>query len=365
MGYDISNHAVDTRLMTERLIPALLHQTSIGDLLDRASSLAVVANQANRWGLRVSELCNELLTKQDEAGIDIEQYVNSLPGFHADLSLWGRPFFIVADTVDESLAAFARYMECSHQDLAAVDRIAVSMLAKLDAKRSLLPRDTHATAATILDTFYPLADHLPEPDDQSNPSLAETRQHLEAVLNAYQEAWAHRNTDRMIESNALEEPAAAAELAKSAPYTLLNLASQVLPGWMGRGYVWPTQLFEKIGVPVSHLFETPTALFEPLVRAFPAIEESFGTTIVYNYSLGGYVRPENVPALRALLQKHERELIRAWIEPELAAAMSPNEIAEISADYKRILEPVVLAERNGYGFIEAAEIYSGFMGVMN
>jgi hypothetical protein len=34
-------------------------------------------------------------------------------------------------------------------------------------------------------------------------------------------------------------------------------------------------------------------------------------------------------------------------------------------DYQKILEPVVFAERNGYGFIEAAEIYSGFMGVMN
>lgn len=45
--------------------------------------------------------------------------------------------------------------------------------------------------------------------------------------------------------------------------------------------------------------------------------------------------------------------------------MGPDEISEISADYKKILEPVVLAERNGYGFIEAAEIYSGFMGVMN
>jgi hypothetical protein len=362
MGYDISNHAVDTRLMTERLIPALLRQASIGDLLDRASNLAVVAAQANRWGLRVTQLCDDLWAKQDDAGIE---ETLRLPGFHSDLSVWGRPFFIVADTVDESLAAFASYMECSHEDLAAVDRIAASMLAKLDAQRSLLPRDKHAAAAAIVDTFYPLAHHLPEPKNQETPNLASTRAYLEAVLTTYQDGWAQRNTDRIIESKVLDEPAAAADLARSAPYTLLNLASQVLPGWMGRGYVWPTQLFEKIGVPVSHLFETPTALFEPLVRAFPAIEESFGTTIVYNYSLGGYVRPENVPALRALLQKHERELILAWMEPAQVAAMGPDEISEISADYQKILEPVVLAERNGYGFIEAAEIYSGFMGVMN
>jgi hypothetical protein len=297
--------------------------------------------------------------KQDEAGIE---QVLSVPGFDTDLSVWGRPFFIVADTVDESLAAFARYMECTHNDLDAVDRIAVSMLAKLDVKRSLLPRDKHAAAAAIVDAVYPLANNLPDADDQPNATVDETRGRLQSMLEVYQEAWAQRSTDRMIESEMLEEPMAAADLAKGAPYMLLNFASQVLPGWMGRGYVWPTQLFERIGVPVSHIFETPTALFEPLVRAFPAIEESFNTTIVSNYSLGGYVRPENVPTLRALLQKHERELILAWIEPEQVAETN---VEEISGDYKKILEPVVLAERNGYGFIEATEIYSGFMGIIN
>ena len=42
-----------------------------------------------------------------------------------------------------------------------------------------------------------------------------------------------------------------------------------------------------------------------------------------------------------------------------------DEFEDVSADNKKILEPVVLAERKGYGFIEAAEIYSGFMGVTN
>jgi hypothetical protein len=37
----------------------------------------------------------------------------------------------------------------------------------------------------------------------------------------------------------------------------------------------------------------------------------------------------------------------------------------VTTDYKKILESVVFAERKGYGFIEAAEIYSGFLGVLN
>jgi hypothetical protein len=37
----------------------------------------------------------------------------------------------------------------------------------------------------------------------------------------------------------------------------------------------------------------------------------------------------------------------------------------VATDYKKTLESVVFAERKGCGFIEAAEIYSGFLGVLN
>jgi hypothetical protein len=51
MGYDISNHAVDTALFTERLVPAVLGQkVSIDDMLERATDLSVVASRANIRG---------------------------------------------------------------------------------------------------------------------------------------------------------------------------------------------------------------------------------------------------------------------------------------------------------------------------
>jgi len=238
------------------------------------------------------------------------------------------------------------------------------MLTKLNSKQGDRPADVEPARLALLDALYPLAAHLPElkPREQELADAVQTRHRLAKILEAYREGWAQRDTEREIESEVLDEPVLAADLARQAPYILLNLAAQVLPGWMGRGTVWPTHLFEKIGVPVGHVFETPTALFEPLVRAFPAIEDGFRTTIIENYSLGGYVRPQNVPVLRALLEKHARELILAWTEPEDAANA---DLEELSTDYRKILEPVVLAERNGYGFIEAAEIYSGFLGVMN
>lgn len=364
MGYDVSNHPVDTKLMTERLIPALLGQASIDDILDRAADLSVVARRAEQWAYRIMQLTQELSNKQDDVDPDEDGPYLRLPGWNTDLSVWGRPFLIIADTVDESLAALDQYMQCTQNDLAAVDRIAASMLAKLDTKKGGWPSDVHPARVAMFEAVYPLAEHLPElkKKDQKPADPAKTRRRWEMILETYREGWAQRDSKRKIKSEVLEEPSRPADLAREAPYILLNLAAQVLPGWMARGTVWPTQLFEKIGVPVSHVFETPTPLFEPLVRAFPAIEENFRTTITMNHSLGGYVRPENVSTLRALLEKHERELIYAFVEPHEMARVDPE---RVTTDYKKILESVVFAERKGYGFIEAAEIYSGFLGVLN
>jgi len=363
MGYDVSNHPVDTKLITERLIPAFLEQAPIDDILDRAADLSVVASRAEQWSNRVLTLAQKLSIRQDDWDEDEGPYLR-LPGWNTDLSVWGRPFFIVADTVDESLAAVEQYMQCTQKDLAAVDRIAATMLARLDAKKGGWPENAHPERVALYEGAYPLAEHLPElkKKEQQLADPAKTRRRLEMILEAYREGWAHRDTKRKIKSEVLEEPSRAGDLAREAPYILLNLAAQVLPGWMARGTVWPTQLFEKINVPVGQVFETPKALFEPLVRAFPAIEENLRTTIIMNHSLGGYVRPENVPALRALLEKHERDLIYAFVEPQDMQRVDPE---RVSTDYKKILESVVFAERKGYGFIEAAEIYSGFLGVLN
>lgn len=363
MGYDVSNHPVDTKLMTERLIPALLEHAPIEDILDRAADLSVVARRAEQWAFRIMQLEQELSFKQDDVDPDEGPYLR-LPGWNTDLSVWGRPFLIVADSVDESLAAFEQYMQCTQQDLAAVDRIAATMLARLDAKKGGWPANAHPARVAMYEAAYPLARHLPQlkKKDQAPADPGKTRRRWEKVLEAYREGWAQRDSKRKIKSEVFDELARARDVAMEAPYILLNLAAQVLPGWMARGTVWPTQLFEKIGVSVSHVFETPKALFEPLVRAFPAIEENFRTTIIMNHSLGGYVRPENVSTLRALLEKHQRELIYAFVEPHEMVRADPERLA---TDYTKILESVTFAERKGYGFIEAAEIYSGFLGVLN
>jgi hypothetical protein len=44
---------------------------------------------------------------------------------------------------------------------------------------------------------------------------------------------------------------------------------------------------------------------------------------------------------------------------------TPSRQYPTTMDYRKILEPVVFAERQDYGFIEAAEIYSGLLGAPN
>lgn len=387
MGFDISNHAVDVRLIREVLIPALRGNGTLDDVYARAAALGVISSRANDWGLRVSRLESDIYDKQREAApekkilqpkkagflksllgikemeeVTVWPRVPGLPGFDADLSVWGRPFFVVADNVDQALEGIERYMACDANDPAAIDAIASAMLGKLEANRHRMPRDVPKEAIQVLDAFYPLHEHLPLSEEEPSADMEARIAHLRTWFGLHQRAWAEKHTDSVIDSELFYEPTPARDLAMEAPYALINLAAQVLPGWMGRGRVWPTMLFEKIGVPVSHLFEPPAALFADLLSELPQLDERFSDTIMENYSLGGYVPPEKIGEFKSLLLRHRRDLILAWDDSKDA---SDADVEEQAADFIKILEPVTLAERHGYGFIEAAEVYSGFMGVMN
>lgn len=398
MGYDISNHAIDVAFIRERLVPFVMGHGSLDDLtdyIDRATRLSLVAHRANAWGLRATQLDLAIHEAQRNAAVprpappapspqpirptlwqrltgrrpappptpaSIDTWVRTsgIPDFDSDLSVWGRPFFIVAGSSDEALHGFDAYMQAGEDD---VDAIAGRMLARLDAMRDRIDPRCDPEVVAVLDGFHPLEARLPELDasDAVLPDPASVRRHIERKLLLMRRFWAERRSDDPIEDELLDEPVAPSDYIESLPFDIINLASQSLPGWMGRGHVWPTLLFDKIGVEVRHLFETPEPLFRDLVREDKRLRGVFGTTIPCNYSLGGYVPPEKIEAFIALLERHRTDLILAWSDRK-----DPADIDDmLAADYTKILEPALLARRDGHGFLEAAEVYSGFMGAMN
>jgi hypothetical protein len=146
------------------------------------------------------------------------------------------------------------------------------------------------------------------------------------------------------------------------PLRMAGFAAELLPGWMSRGYGFATSLFDKIGVKTSHLFETPEPLFRDLVKAAPAVRDGLNTTIVENFCLGGYVPPQKMKAFVDLLIKHERAMVLAFHQGPVPTAEQMKFMAE---DYIKILEPATYALKKGFGYLEAAEIYSGPLGWAN
>ena len=386
MGFDISNHPIDVALIKQRIIPCIRGHGQLDDLVARAARLNCIRHRANCWGMGVLKLSWDISDRQRQLGLKRKVRLSAvrppgimgrllgraelteveasqetgLPGFDSDMCVWGRPYFIVADTVEEALEGLDTYLGLADAAPETVDAVARRMIAKLDSRSDLLPPGYDESVLRILSDNYPLADRVKPAQEGETPDEAETARRIAADMDLARKVFAGRDSGEVIEVED-REPELAADLALALPHQIINIAAQTLPGWMGRGRVWPTSLFRKIGVSVAGVFERPTSLFEDLLRDVPAMEQVLRPTIVENYCLGGYVPPEKMKAFVELLAKHRRDLILAWQQRPYDAAR----FDEMAADFNKILEPATYALRHGYGFIEAAEVYSGILGWMN
>ena len=388
MGFDISSHPIDVALIKQRIIPFIRGgEHRLDDLVARAARLNCIKYRANSWGLGLLQYDMATQDRQRKLGItrtvrvhkpqgrvarilgrprafkDVTiPQVTGIPGFDSDLSVWGRPFFIVAETTDEALEGLNTYLTLPDAAPETVDAVAQRMIAKLDARRDRPPQGFDTSVLQVLFDSYPLAERVTPQQEGEPPDEEKTANSLRRQFDHARTVFANRHTDAVVEVDG-GETVPAAELAPTLAHQVVNLAAQTLPGWMGRGRVWPTALFEKIGVRVSGIFERPVSLFEDLLRDVPDIDRNLHYTIVENYCLGGYVPPPKMQAFVDLLTRHRRELILAWHEG-LEDTADIDRLAG-TADFIKIVEPAAYALRQGYGFIEAAEIYSGILGWMN
>ena len=406
MGLDISAHAVDTALFRDRLIPFVQGKGALDDLIQRAVAVAAISHRANAWGLGAYNVESAFTNAQRDAAPTVvhtyqktvsepsllaklfgakaktvpDQYeapdrVPGLPGFDTDLAIWGRPFFIVADDEATALADFERYLALVGQNSDLVDPIGREMIARMEAMRARIPADTHPGVLSAARAF-PAFPTLAKPDAEHVFNAARAERTFRKQVQSWRDIFAARGTrqtfnvddvdqdeesdgggERWVRVDGNERPDPTAdELLPSLPHSIVGFAAALLPGWMNRGSNHASFLFDKIGVKTRGLIETPEPVFAPLIKEAAAVGASLRATIYDNFSLGGYVAPANVPAFVELLDKHKYELSQAWGDDCDGA---------LSSDYIKIIEPARYALKHGFGYIEAAEVYSAPLGIMN
>lgn len=327
MGFDVSSHPVDAGLIQTRLLPYLRGDGSIDDLVTEGVRLAKVRFRANAWGLGLLAVAPPpgKPKKAKKPGVDAG-------AFDPDLHVWGRPFFVcappdgVSDTID-------RYLKAD-------------------------PDDVDAIAREQLDLLAPgLRDHVTPDTDGYLPDdtviAAGLRQELDLLRTSYPNI-ANGRPVRMPNGETADPEDV---FLFNMPLSVVTFAAQFAPGWMARGHVWPTAMIADAGLDADGLFEPAGFLFEPLLQSIGGWEEAFERTIAQNYTLGGAVRPANVSAFRAWWQAHREALTAPF------AADGDPDAGRLA--HQKTLEAARDAERRGLAFAEAAEVYSGFMGIMN
>ncbi|MGA4541523.1 hypothetical protein ACPA54_16185 [Uniformispora flossi] len=321
MGFDTSFHPVDLDIVQERVLPYIAGQGddgSLDDLADHAVRLRRVRFDAKQWALGAIDAADEL----------------GVSAFDTRLHVWGRPFFIVADEPDDVVEAYMRYADATADDVPAIAR---DMLGRL--------------SPALADAVKPSTDGTLPGEAALKAELTWRLRLLRACGKALRSGG---GTVRDPDTGREHDPAEL--MRREVPFSVLEFAAAIDPGWMSRGYSWPTRVCEAAEVDAG-AFDVPLPLFAPLARVFPDLRWFGAPTIVENYMVGGLVRPEAVRETRALLAARRAEL--------LAPAEADGWGAGLAVDLRKVDEAFAYAEARGFAFCEATEIYSGFGGSLN
>lgn len=311
MGYDTSHHPLDTDLITGRLVPFLLGEEEIDDLVADAVRISKVRFRANAWGLGAFRHLR-----------DHEQ------PFDSDLYIWGRPFFVTVEGTTAIADAIDRYLAA---DVADVDLIAAEMLDHLDS--------------SLVGVVKPSGEGQLPPDDEL---AASKRCNLDLLRTAVRQLDA--GTPVPLGDGESADPAEL--LRRETIWAMTNFAAEFRPGWMDRGYVWPSAWTAEANLTLD-VFESPRSLLGELASLH--VDFFAPTGIVENYMVGALVTPPRVVELLAALREHHEALVGAWGDPNEYTRLSLRKLQEAAAD----------ALYRGLSFCEATEIYSGFGGTLN
>jgi hypothetical protein len=331
MGFDVSSHPVDVGLIQSRVLPFLKGQGEIDDLVADAVRLAKVRFRANAWGLGLVALQGELAsTPKKKRAADAFVIPES---FDPDWHVWGRPFFITAPPGEVS-ATIDRYLPLA------------------------TPEQVDALAMEQLHRLHPSLPNLVTPDLEGGlPDDDQLARGLREGLDFLRRSYPHIASGKPVKMPDGEAVDPEDLFLFHMPLAVLTFASHFRPGWMARGHVWFTQFTSEANLDADGLIESSAKLFEPLLQNLGGWEEAFEPTITQNYTLGGFVRAANVPAFRLWWEAHRDALMAPFI--------AEKDEATGTLAWQKILEALRDAELRKLAFLEATEVYSGFMGIMN
>ncbi len=391
MGLDTSSHAFDRALLKQRITPFLLNGDPIDDLVSRAVAVSFASYYVAEWALAVTNVQSALFKDQfalvDQQIEDTAEATKpgffarlfgaksppppprpiapGLPGFDTDLHVWGRPFFIDGDTPDDVADELDRYLVAVETGNDALDGVIKGTLASLERKRLIRPDDisdemwaTVTNGPSLLDVQAEIKPATTSFDDVKAQTLKRTQLWRDVLANKDLDAEVDLGDDEDE-----DEPMTVEEAQFSLPLELVGFMSSLAPGWMSRGHGYASNLINMLRIKTD-VFETPEEPFSELVAIAPAMRDAFSDSIIDNFSLGGYVRPERIDELIQILDTHRDAMILAFDE-DPKRAIAPHHLEMMSSDWRKIRETAAYAKRKGWGYIEGAEIYSGIMGMMN
>jgi hypothetical protein len=320
MGYDVSFHPVPIALIHERILPYVQGRGSIDDLIDRASEIAAVRFRANAWGLGLVELDEKARPER----------------FDTDLHVWGRPFFVADESPEDVSKTIDRYLASKSGD---VDAIACEAIGKLTAGSKKGGIDVVPSSEGVL------------------PDLKDRRQGIRWKIDLFRDAFKARKEGRPVKTPDGDEHDPSGLFESDFPLAVMELAASIQPGWMARGYVWPTCLIAEADLEIPDYVTNARAIFSPILRDVPNLGAHLEDTIHQNYTLGGYVPADDVPQFRRFMESNLDALAAPSAEDDWEDACR--------LALRKIIEALYDAERRKMGFVEASEIYSGPMGIMN
>ncbi|MEM8982125.1 MAG: hypothetical protein AAGC71_03805 [Pseudomonadota bacterium] len=344
MGYDISYHPVDIQYLESTVFPYILGETDSDALFDRPTKIVQARFQANAWGLGLLGRYHEQNRREYEWNSQnaIKKAALKLAGkkppereleFESDIYVWGRPFFISDASAAEVAASIERYLNAT--DLAAVDALAQQ---------------------AINDKWPQLAGAIQPKFEQEPPTESDFRNEVSWKIVLMRDAVAALRAGTEVKTPDGESMDPAECIEAYLQHAAMEFAAITRPGWMTRGYVWPTYLCDLGGLPTT-VFESSQKPFSGFLEKLPEAKLRDDDAISENYMLGGYVPAAELPQLKQLFAEGRDEII--------AAATKEGWEYDCKVTLQKLDETIHYCEVNNLGLVEAAEIYSGPMGIMN